>query len=318
MAPSTGAWGTRTRLVHRSDDDPAGVAIISYRHAHIAKSIKPGNPSEPGGSSRRADLDWSQVALDPRSDRDVDFSAIFVAAFNRVIDSDPEGIRSKPRRMRIGDGQGSQGGDPDMTRRHRFMPSARDQLEVRVVLSQTTLGLSTVVSGLSHHLRVLNRKQTALIAEVNQSFDSFQSDFDQARATFFSSLQTSPSTDSSAVGAFQEYTQQRTLLLAQQLVSSFVQTPQGTAKAPSQPYALKQLVETKVIGPKGKGPAGSLIASLNGTIQQISDSMPAASPTTTLYTLSQDNAIETARTAMLNGVSIMKSGAFGIQKNSHY
>ncbi len=40
--------------------------------------------------------------------------------------------------------------------------------------------------------------------------------------------------------------------------------------------------------------------------------------TSTLYTLSQDNAIETARTAILNGVSIIKNGAFGIQKVSHY
>jgi hypothetical protein len=72
-----------------------------------------------------------------------------------------------------------------MKRRHQFIPSASDQLERRVVLSQTTLGLSTVVSGLSPHLRVLNRKQTALIAEVNQAFDSFQNDFDQARATYF-------------------------------------------------------------------------------------------------------------------------------------
>ncbi len=205
-----------------------------------------------------------------------------------------------------------------MRQRHRFIPSVADQLEERVVLSRTTLGLSTVVSGLSPHLRVLNRQQTALIAEVNQAFDSFQSDYDQARATYFASLQTSPSSASSAVNAFQDYTQQRTLLLSQQLISSFVQTPQGTAKAPSQPYALKQLIESKVIGPKGNGPVGSLITSLDDTIPQISDSMLTSSPTTTLYTLSQDNAIETARTAVLNGVSIMKSGAFGIQKVSHY
>ena len=206
-----------------------------------------------------------------------------------------------------------------MKRRHGFIPSALDQLEARVVLSQTTLGLSTVVSGLSPHLRVLNRRQTALIAEVNQAFDSFQNDYDQARATYFASIQagsSSPSQINSATTAFTDYTVQRTQVLAQQIVSSFVQTPQGTAKAPSQPYALKQLVESKIIGPKGKGPGGSLIDSLSQTIPQISTSLLASSPTTTLYTLSQDNAIEAARTAVLNGVSIMKSGAFGIQKVS--
>ena len=120
------------------------------------------------------------------------------------------------------------------------------------------------------------------------------------------------------MAAFTSYTQQRTLLLAQQLVSSFVQTPQGTAKAPSQPYALKQLVDTKVIGSKGKGPAGSLIVSLSQSISQMDAAVLASSPTTTLYTLSQDNAIATARTAVLNGVTILKNGAFGVQKNAHY
>jgi hypothetical protein len=208
-----------------------------------------------------------------------------------------------------------------MKRRHGFIPSALDQLEVRVVLSRTTLGLSTVVSGLSPHLRVLNRQQTALVAEVNQAFDSFQNDYDQARSTFFASLQASAGSTaavSSATTAFTDYTVQRTQLLAQQIISSFVQTPQGTAKAPSQPYALKTLVESKIIGPKGKGPGGSLIDSLTGTIPQIDASVLESSPTTSLYTLSQDNAIESARTAVLNGVSIMKSGAFGIQKVQQY
>jgi hypothetical protein len=208
-----------------------------------------------------------------------------------------------------------------MKRRHGFIPSARDQLEARVVWSKTTLGLSTVVGGLSPHLRVLNRQQTALVAEVNQAFDSFQNDYDQARSTFFASLQGSAGSTAavgSATTAFTDYTVQRTQLLAQQIIGSFVQTPQGTAKAPSQPYALKQLVESKLIGPKGKGPGGSLIDSLSQTIPQISASMLGSSPTTTLYTLSQDNAIAAARTAVLNGVSILKSGAFGIQQVQHY
>jgi hypothetical protein len=247
--------------------------------------------------------------------------------------------------------------------------------------------LSTVVSGLSPHLQVLNRKQTALIAEVNQAFNSFQSDFDQARATYFAALQITPTspapataapaaaspsvadaaaalvnaatassasassiasidaaasalvdaaassassataasaatpsaaTVDAATTAFQDYTEQRTLLLSQQLISSFVQTPQGTARAPGQPPALKQLIDTKIIGPKGKGPDGSLIASLNQTNSEIDTSMLSSSPTTTLYTLSEDNAIQAARTAVLNGVSIIKSGAFGIQKVSQF
>jgi hypothetical protein len=214
-----------------------------------------------------------------------------------------------------------------MERRRQFIPSVSDRLEGRVVPSQTTLGLSPVVSGLSPHLQVLNRKQTALIAEVNQAFDSFQNDFDQARATYFASIVTTPGSNTAAMNAFAAYTKQRTLLLSQQLVGSFVQSPQGTSKAPGQPYALKALIESKVIGPKGRGPEGSLITSLEDSITALGNTMqtgtstPAAlvsSPTATLYTLSQDNAIEAARTAVLNGVSIIKSGAFGIEKQSHY
>lgn len=210
-----------------------------------------------------------------------------------------------------------------MKRRHPFIPSAWDRLEGRVVLTQSTLGASPVVSGLASHLQVLNRKQTALVAEVNQAFDSFQSDFDQARATYFASIATSPTTTlsaaqvSAATNAFLSYTEQRTQLLAQQLIGSFVQTPGGSARAHSQPYALKQLIQSKIIGPKGKGPGGSLIESLNGSIDQVGgNAMIDTSPTTTLYTLSQDNAIEAARTAVLNGVSIIKNGSFGVQTPS--
>jgi hypothetical protein len=201
-----------------------------------------------------------------------------------------------------------------MRHRHGFMPSALGQLENRVVLSQTTLGLSVVTSGLTPRQRVLNREQQALTAEVQQAFASFQSDYDQARATYFASIQTNLTAASSAMTAFSDYTQQRTALLAQQLVSSFIQSPQGTVKALGEPPALKILIKSKIIGPNGGGPAGSLYRSLIDTIPQ-----PGAdAPTETLYSLSQDNAIQTAETAILNGVSIIKNSAFGIQKMSQY
>jgi hypothetical protein len=211
-----------------------------------------------------------------------------------------------------------------MERRRQFIPSVSDRLEGRVVLSKTTLGLSPVVGGLAPHLQALNRKQTALVAEVNQAFDSFQNDFDQARATYFASVQISPATAGPAMNAFLAFTKQRTLLLSQQLVGSFVQSPQGTARAKGQPPAVKTLIESKVIGPQGRGPQGSLITSLDDTISQMGATSQsgvtalASSPTTSLFTLSQDNAIQATRTAVLNGVSIIKSGAFGIETKSHY
>jgi hypothetical protein len=202
-----------------------------------------------------------------------------------------------------------------MKPRHGFVPSALGQLESRVVLSKTTLGLSVVTSGLSPRLRVLNREQQALTAEVQQAFASFNGDYDQARASYFASIQSNPTAASSAITAFTDYTQQRTSLLAQQLISSFVQTPQGIAKAPGQPPALQQLIESKIIGPPRHGsPTGSLYKSLLATIPQ-----PGVdAPTESLYSLSQDNAIQTAETAILNGVSIIKNGAFGIAKVQHY
>jgi hypothetical protein len=203
-----------------------------------------------------------------------------------------------------------------MRRKHGFIPSAWDDLEGRVVLSQTqtTLGLATVVSGLAPHLRALNRHQTAVMAEINQAFDSFQNDYDQARATYFASManQASPSTATSA--AFTLYTTQRVALLGQQLINIFVQSPQGTARAPGQPPPVKQLISTKIIGPQGQHPKGSLAEALLQTIPQPGTSAPTAA----LYTLSQDNAIETARVAVLNGATIIQKGAFGIPKVQHY
>jgi hypothetical protein len=201
-----------------------------------------------------------------------------------------------------------------MKRRHGFIPGALDQLESRVVLSRTTQGLATVVGGLSPRLRVLNREQQAMSAEIQQAFTSFQNDYDQARATYFTSILNQTSPDAATTNAFTLYTTQRVSLLSQQLISIFIQSPQGTAKAPGQPYALKQLVSSKIIGPQGQHPKGSLACSLLQTVPQAGTS----APTSSLYTLSQDDAIETAQVAVLNGLSIVKNGAFGIQKVSHY
>jgi hypothetical protein len=201
-----------------------------------------------------------------------------------------------------------------MTRKRAFIPSTLDSLESRVVLSKTTQGLSVIVSGLSPHLKVLNRQQQAMSAEIQQAFASFQSDYDQARATYFASIQSQTSPNSATTGAFTLYTSQRVSLLGQQLVNIFIQSPQGTAKAPGQPYALKSLIANKIIGPQGQHPKGSLVESLLLTIPPAGTS----APTSSLYTLTQDNAIQTAQVAILNGLSITKNGAFGIQKVEQY
>ena len=80
----------------------------------------------------------------------------------------------------------------------------------------------------------------------------------------------------------------RVSLLSQQLINVLIQSPQGTAKAPGQPYALKSLISKQIIGPQGQAPKGSLAKSLLETIPQPGTS----APTSSLYTLSQDNAIQ--------------------------
>ncbi len=66
-----------------------------------------------------------------------------------------------------------------MGRKHRFIPALGDALEARIVLSHAARGLSVVVSGLTPRQQILDARQQPVVAEVNQAFSSFQSDYDQ-------------------------------------------------------------------------------------------------------------------------------------------
>ncbi len=193
-----------------------------------------------------------------------------------------------------------------MERKHRFVPSAFDHLEDRVVLSSYR-GSSVVVSGLHPRQNVLNRHQTAVAAEVNQAFSSFQNDYDQARATYFASIVNQSSVSTATTQAFTLYTQQRVSLLAQQLISSFLQYKPATARQHGQPSTLQVLMTHRIIGINGEATPGSLANSLLTTIPPAGTS----APTATLYSLSQDNAIAAAQVAVLNGAGILRNGDFG-------
>ena len=193
-----------------------------------------------------------------------------------------------------------------MERKHKFIPSAFDHLEDRVVLS-TYRGSSVVVSGLHPRQNVLNRHQTAVAAEVNQAFTSFQNDYDQARATYFASIVNQSTASNDTMNAFKYYTTQRVSLLAQQLISSFLQYEPGTARQHGQPSTLQALINHRIIGINGELTAGSLESSLQTTIPPAGTS----APTATLYSLSQDNAIAAAQVAILNGTGILRNGDFG-------
>jgi hypothetical protein len=206
-----------------------------------------------------------------------------------------------------------------MKHRHGFVSGTAEPLEDRIVLSHSHIGrgLSVVVSGLHPNQQVLNRHQQSIVAEVNQAFDLFESDYSQARATFFAALGNAGAA-SDARTAFQPYTVQRVSLLAEQVISSFLQYPQGAARTPGQPSTLNILVMNQIINPQKAGstpgvPAGLLINSLVYSIPPSTESAPQS---LALYSLSQDNAIEAARVTVINGVNIVRNGDFG-NKVSH-
>ena len=195
-----------------------------------------------------------------------------------------------------------------MERRSRFCPSTVDPLETRVVLSHGGHAVSVVVSGLKPQAQLLNAKQQTIVAEVGQAFNSFTNDYDQARATYFASIEGVANPGASTTAAFKLYTKQRVSLLAQEIISSFLQSPNGTAHAKSEPPVLRSLISQKIVNTTNTDPTGSLSNSLMANIPPPGISAPAAS----LYSLSQDVAIETARDEVLNGTSIVNTGAFGV------
>lgn len=181
-------------------------------------------------------------------------------------------------------------------------------------MSHGARGLSVLVSGLGPRHQVINGRQQPIVAQVNQAFDSFASDYGNARATYFASIMNVSNPSTATTDAFRFYTKQRVSLLANEIISAFLESPQGAGRGHGQPNTLKQLVSLKLITPQGKDRPGSLANALLTNIPPAGTS----SATASLYSLSQDNAIESARVAILNGVSIFKNGSFGNQTGHHH
>ena len=200
-----------------------------------------------------------------------------------------------------------------MMRKHDFVPSAMRELEPRVLLSHASKTPSVVVSGLHPGQQVLNSKSQTVVAEVNQAFASFANDYGQARATYFSSIAGQAAPGAATTAAFKLYTTQRVSVLAEQLISSFLQSSYGTARVPGHYSSLKQLISTKIIGTDNQAPAGSLLCSLYQTLPQPGTS----APTESLYSLSQDEAIEAAQVTVVNTVNVLKVGDFGNKTAKH-
>jgi hypothetical protein len=209
-----------------------------------------------------------------------------------------------------------------MPMRRSFRPSClqSDQLEARLVLSGTegTVGSAVLLQGLHAPAHIFRpRKSSAVSSLVDLAFQSFQQDFRQVRATYLGSVQNRTATSPDKT-AFQNYIQQRTNLLAQQVTNSLLVYPQSTTRSHRSDSALPLIVvringasDTRNAAPRQN--SGTLLKNLMETTPDVN----ASTTTIAIDTIAQDNAIESFRVATLNGVSIVRNGYFGSAQSKH-
>jgi hypothetical protein len=146
---------------------------------------------------------------------------------------------------------------------------------------------------------------------VNQSFTSFEEDYTQTRSIYISAIQAGTAT-SNDTSALNQYTQQRVDLLAQQILNNFFQSSvyvnhQAGATDPS------SIITKKIDGPPTSTSSTNPVPFNNGTLGKalyLATPSPTASSTSiALDTLAQDNAIEAARVAIINGLNAVKNQA---------
>jgi outer membrane murein-binding lipoprotein Lpp len=186
-----------------------------------------------------------------------------------------------------------------MTRNRTFRPGHDARLEDRVVLSHAAAHAPAVlVRGLASQAQTpqISAQAQTVAAQVNTAFDSFNTEFDQARALFFATATAQTTAGGgmvapmSSISAFSAYTNERVQLLDQELVTTVLQAPLSKASARS----ISNQVSAKLVSTKAS--SNSLLSSLNTTIPQ----SLTPGPLTTLYSLAEDSAIETARLSILN------------------
>jgi aspartate-semialdehyde dehydrogenase len=207
-----------------------------------------------------------------------------------------------------------------MPMRQSFRPACMqgERLESRVLLngSQGTVGSPVLLQGLHAPAHIFHsRKSAAVSSLVDLAFQSFQQDFRQVRATYIASVQnqTASSADKTA---FENYIQQRTNLLAQQVTNSLLVYPQSTTRSNRSDSALPLIIvringamDTRNAAPRQN--SGTLLKNLMQTTPDVN----ASTTSIAIDTIAQDNAIESFRVATLNGVSIVRNGYFGSAQN---
>ncbi len=228
-----------------------------------------------------------------------------------------------------------------MRRRRSFVPSLLhgQQLEERIVLNGSAgnqSASSVLLQGLggsSNAFRAHSAPATAAL--INLAYQSFQQDFNTVRATYLAAVKNGTATQSDLT-AFQNYTLQRTNLLAQQVTNSLLLYKPGVGHGPKLDSPLPIVIfEINGVTDKARSMARQpvpLATQLTGiTPADISSRTPLSAMTTTidpipapgssattiaLDTIAQDSAIQASLTMTLNSITIIRNGNFG-NGNSH-
>ena len=197
-----------------------------------------------------------------------------------------------------------------MNDRHRFRPAVDDCLEDRRLLSARGLIAPVAVKPLPIHLA---KPSLALQAttQVNQAFDSFNTDYLQAQATYFAPTNT-PTTAPKSF--FSNYVVQRVRLLSQDLVKTFTPLPGSFNRLPGSTFGtggsivLQTFLRRVIDGTQGSTLRNELVDNIPVT--------KLSGPPATLVTLNATTAIETARTSTLNSVNFLLRHTFHNGKHS--
>jgi hypothetical protein len=198
-----------------------------------------------------------------------------------------------------------------MRRRSQFRPAAWDNLEARIALTHGGPITPALIGTLSPNPRAAGRAARD-IAQINASFDQFTANYQQAQGAYLSSGTTADAT------AFKEYTTQSVGLLAQQLTRTmsrihsalvYIKDAQQRTMHGGASIVLQAILFSRINGGAG---SGSLLETLTSTA--VIPTTPPTGASATLYTLTAGNAIQGARTAMINAVKFLVSNTF---KNGH-
>jgi hypothetical protein len=185
-----------------------------------------------------------------------------------------------------------------MRRYHAFRPSALS-LESRCLLST---GVSPRVAALRVHSAAVAAGPRGSRGRIEQSFNSFRTDYFQAQQNFLVDSNTS-----AGQAAFLAFTTQRVYQLSQELGASLGRVAVGTSKD-SSITSLRVFLNNRFLAPK------SPVSLLGG----LSSATPPVGTTTAgsqLYSLAANSAINAAETASTNSIGSLDSGAF--TGNSH-